>query len=185
MNSKLTAISLALICSAISGCAQLKIHGSNLGCPGRYSDYCGGWSVTQSTVPASPIHLVKGNRFLIGGVGNTVYLFPRSDTIPALDLRTRWNSARAVQLTPIRSGKSLECLVGLVNIIGHTGSDPNWHEVTIRSEHITDPAADSRIGEETRLDICVVDSTAGATPTQCGNCDSGAGSHGGRAHAQD
>jgi len=153
------------------------------GCDADVADFCGGWTVTNTTIPHQDEHMDLNDRFLIDKQGANLWLFPRPN------LNTRWKNFGKVKLNKIEDGGAVECMAGKVRInpVHVVDNTPSWHRLTIRTTLID---TETELGEVTGLLICVDPQASGAEPTSCQALPcpppdlADPRNHGGRVHAE-
>lgn len=156
----------------------------DLTCPTGWEEFCGGWTVSESTTESGgneADHIDIGDRIVIGEKGSNMWVFPR-DT----NLQDRWDGEKKIKLEKISAGGP--CLTGKVKL-KHDGA-VEWHRITFTTE-VKSATGNSEIGDEYRLKIGFVsEAQSTVTPTSCPTVIAqGEGGlepdHGGLAHAED
>ena len=182
MNSNVRVTLVILLVAFLAGCASSGGRQRGLSCDARLEDYCGGWTIYDSSDVEEPgQHIEETDSLVIGKRrnGNRGYiLYAR----PSLAMR--WNNQRIIPLVERKRDRRHDCMVGVVQLSGHSGTPSHeWHALTIRARTLNTPD----IGEEVKLEICFNRQDNNEIPDACApmNCNGGAGDHGGRAHARD
>jgi hypothetical protein len=156
---------------------------TDLGCPSGWEEFCGGWTVYESTAEVggdAAEHIGLCARLVIGEKGGNVYAFPRGTELEEL-----WGGVKKVKLDEIATDGP--CLIGKIKL-KHDGMD-KWHRVTFTTT--TEASPDPEIGDEVKLHIAfVAEAEATPPPASCPTTiaqgqDDLSPDHGGLAHAED